>query len=348
MLDALDSTIADAFDALAVDDANPDEGADDTGSDDLEPELEEAGDDEDGLELDDDVPEGDDDGDEGDGEPDDGDGEDDGDPVGDPITVTDDDVIRLPDGTEVSVKESALRQADYTRKTQQLADERRALEEQQSEVTQQYEQLTSWVQDRSQDPVKFAAEIAASTGDPTLGVAKVIKHLADSGQLDPQFAEAFGLTVDETIGQRGPQAEIDELKQTFEQEREQREQQAQQQQVVQHYLGQWDEVKQSEGVQFQDLEAEKAEFREVVEYAREHRITDLRRAYAARAWENRGKGATSAPAKPDLAVRRKKRAASAVTPRSSAGTPAQPRPKPRDVEDAASRAFDEVMARSGT
>lgn len=340
MANDLDMTIADAFDALGADDGTPDEGPDDAAGTDPEPDgpdaVEGDGDDDPDGELYDEL-------DDGDGEPaddaDEGDAE--GDGNADPVTVSDDDVIRLPDGTEVPVKESALRQADYTRKTQELADKRRELEQQTQQVQEQYERLTTWVQERSQDPVKFAAEIASSTGDATLGIAKVIRHLADHGQLDESFAEAFGLTVNKTIDERNPQAEVDELKQQLQQDQEQRQQQERQQQVVQHYLSEWDQIKQSEGLQYRELEAEKVEFRELIEYARQYRITDLRRAYAARAWEKR----KSAPARqtPDPAVRRKKRAASGVTPRSSTATRGGERPAPKDTADAAERAWEQVM-----
>jgi hypothetical protein len=119
-------------------------------------------------------------------------------PADNRIEVTEEDLIVLPDGTEVPVKESALRQADYTRKTQQLAEERKKLEEKQAEADRLLDDFENWYQDRAANPDRWITEIAKSLPDRgvrTQMVARALRDMAAGGYLEDDFVELFGLTA---------------------------------------------------------------------------------------------------------------------------------------------------------
>lgn len=81
----------------------------------------------------------------------------DGDQPQEPQYAADDAKVRLDDGTEVtiaSLKQGSLRQADYTRKTQELSALRKELDQRQAAVAQQSQQFEA--------QVNLAIEIAAA------------------------------------------------------------------------------------------------------------------------------------------------------------------------------------------
>lgn len=57
-------------------------------------------------------------------------------------------VLRLPDGTEVEVDKAVLLQSDYTKKTQQVAEERKQLGSDREEFEAQRQQVTDAYEDR--------------------------------------------------------------------------------------------------------------------------------------------------------------------------------------------------------
>lgn len=287
-------------------------------------------------EVEDDEPEPEDDGEDGDEEEE---GEDDTED-GDPLAVTDDTVLTLPDGSTTTVKDALLRQADYTRKTQELAEQRK-------EVDDLYSRMETWYSERATNPVGWLEEITTSTQDPTATVAQAIVNLAKAGKLDPEFVKTFGLES----GQIADQAHtsqvgerVDQLEQRIEQERTQAQQEQARQQAVREYQRQYREILDSEGLQFDNLEAENAFKVELAEFARTNQITDLRVAHDALARQKDRQRQTAEQkeaakkAKAEVAKRKKKSAA--VTPKGSTGTKAS---RASSFEESAAEAVEKLM-----
>lgn len=256
------------------------------------------------------------DGDDGD---EDEEGEDDEQDSG-PLEVTDDTVITLPDGSTTTVKDALLRQADYTKKTQELAEQRR-------EVEDLYTRMESWFNERAGNPVGWAEEIVTSTQDPTATLAQAIVNLAQAGQLDPKFVETFGLESG-PVADQAHTSKVDQRVDRLEQEREEERQRAQaeqaRQQALQQYRQQYAEIVRTEGLEFESTEAENAFKAELAEFAKTNQITDLRVAHDALARQkDRERQAAESQearkqAKSEVAKRKKKTAA--VTPKGGTGS----------------------------
>lgn len=279
---------------------------------------------------------------------DEGEGEEAPETASEAIELSEDDVIRLPDGTEVPVKEAVLFQSGFTKKTQELAEERAELEAQQQqaeEATQRYEQVAEEYQS---DPSGFVRKLIAGTQDPTLTFAQTIKGLADEGQLDPAFAEAFNVAIGKAreVADQGETTErLSRLEQQLEQEREQQQQSQRQQQLVQHYLGQWGEIKTQQGLQYDSPDQERQAWRDVVSYAAENQIVDLRKAYAAMAYERGAPGRQQGSGRKDPAAQKRKRTSAKVARRSSSGGARPPAKKdsgPLSLDDAISESIAEL------
>jgi hypothetical protein len=197
--------------------------------------------------------------------------------------------LRLPDGTEVEVEKAVLLQADYTRKTQELAEHRKQFENEQQqfakdqqEVLQTYEQMRGWYEERSANPTAWVQEIVESTQDPTATIAKALYELAQTGRLDPAFVETFGIDGGEVAERAKAQTpnELAEIKARLDQRdalEQQRAAYEAQQLAVQHqvarYQSQWDTIKQSRGLQFETPDAEVEAKRELLQFALESKLT---------------------------------------------------------------------------
>jgi hypothetical protein len=312
----------------------------------------------DGPETDDAPDDEPDEGDDPDGEPDDdGDGggdEDDADaPV---IELTEGAVLQLPDGTKVPYEKAALFQADYTKKTQALADERRQFEESRDsfqtdkdQFEQQMDQVVGWYESRQKNAAWVAAEEAAEdTDDPTLVVAKMLKSLNDAGQLDPRFAEAFGLDQPEPEvleaarkAQEGDR--VAQLEQRLQEQEEAKTAEQRQREVLGELNRQWDQIVEQDGLTFDKPDAEFQAKKDLVMFAREHGITDLGIAHAAMSHQRNGRGKTqAAPAADPKTVERKRQTRAIARKSSSAATPAPKRLA--SVEDAAKASVEAFLA----
>lgn len=289
-------------------------------------------------------------------EPDDesgeGDEEDGGDDEGELYTVK-------VDGEEQQVTLDELRsgysrQADYTRKTQELASRRR-------EVEDLYSRMQQWYEQRANDPAGWVLEIASSTddaaqtltqavaqtGDPTTTVAWVLRGLAEGGKLDDEFVQAFNLQ--DVVGQRTQEADresrLERLEREREQEREQQQRRQRAQQALAHFNSQWEQIKGAHGLEFDSADADDAAKIELMRFARENQIPNLEHAYAARQFRQQHEGQEpkreSAKAKASETVE-KKRKAKAQTRRhpSSAGRPQRQR---GDTDAALKESFEEVL-----
>jgi len=217
------------------------------------------------------------------------------------VELSEDLEIELPDGTSATLKElreGHLRQADYTKKTQALAEERKKFEAESTKSQETLENVQAWYETRDANKPAWIMEIADQSGDslraltdaigmaddPSSMVAYALHNLAKEGRLDDQLVEHFGLTkVAGTVGQfaKGAQAndqvsrlqrEIDELKAAREGETTE----AQVASIRAEYESQWTSVKGDDGFA-DDIQAR----RSVMEFAQEHEIPNLQVAYEA-------------------------------------------------------------------
>jgi hypothetical protein len=191
--------------------------------------------------------------------------------------------LKLPDGSVVSAKEALLRQADYTRKTQELAEQRRIFEAEQGEylanigeIEQQFQQISQWYEERASKPSEWIAEIASSSSDPTSTLAKALYDLAQSGILDPQFVESFGIESDQ-IRERAQKhemnSELEEIKAWRRQQEMEQSRQTQVQQQIQRYENEWSTIKNSRNLVFESPAQELQVKQHLLQFALESNMT---------------------------------------------------------------------------
>jgi hypothetical protein len=266
-----------------------------------------------------------------------------------PIAVTESDVIVLPDGTEVSVKEAALRQADYTRKTQALADERKAFEAQLQASRSQIEYVENLTKAWQTNQAEVVSGFVASTEDPTLTISQVIVELAKADKLDPKFLETFGITKDvqeKWVEETKSSSELSEIKNRlsrFEQERVQQDalakQQAEEAALVQEYENQWAQIKTENRLTLDPVQEVEVKLN-LLRYALDNDLTNLKVAYKAFKFEESQKATNPKKA----AVSAKKEATGAITAKSTGGSVVGNR-APNNIEDAAWAAFQELTSK---
>lgn len=264
-------------------------------------------------------------------------------------------VLRLPDGTVVEADKAVLLQSDYTKKTQQVAEERKTLENERAEfetqrqqVAEAYENLQKWYEERQSDPTGWIQEIVESAPDPTSVLARAIYQLANAGKLDPAFVEAFGIDSGE-VAQKATESkrdrELEELRKKVEQRENEDSRQAAIREQVAKYNAEWDRIKQDRGLSFENGPAEDAAKKELLQFAIDSKLThSLVDAYDLMA-VRRGSVqpvAEKAP-EPDPQVTAKKRASRAVTQKSSAGSAPKSK-RPASVREAALQSLDEFAA----
>lgn len=268
-----------------------------------------------------------------DGEPD-GDDDQDGEEPGageEVVELVAGQTVRLPDGTEVPVDKAVLFQADYTRKTQQLAEERREFdaEKQQVEslkqqVDETFELMKEWYEPRAANPTGWAAEILTGTDDPTRATAKVLYDLAQARRpdgtpvLDPKFVEMFGIEqgdIADTAQTVQRDDELAELRRKVEERERAEAEQAQLRERARQYQSEWDSIKLAYGLDFSEPTQEREAKQELLQFMRQTGIDrSLTDAYDLM----QARKARQAPAPATEPVPAKKaRATQAVTPRSS-------------------------------
>ena len=260
--------------------------------------------------------------------------------------------VKLPDGTVVNVDKAVLMQADYTRKTQELSDQRKAFEAeaqkfetQRAEIEGLYGQMRDWYESRASQPSTWIMEIAAESGDPTSTVAKAIYELAQAGVLDQQFVETFGIEsgpVAQMAGDSRVKDEIAELRAWKEQQEQQVQQRSAVQQRAAQYEQQWQQIKLERGLDFDSQLSEIDAKRELFEFAIQSKMTrSLLDAYDIMT-VRKPKKAPVQGSSPEVTA--KKRASRAVTAKSaSTGTGQNPK-KGLSTQEAILQSMDELFA----
>lgn len=107
---------------------------------------------------------------------------------------TEDDVVTLDpdaeviiDGQRVKVKDALQMRADYTRKTQELSEERQAFETEKEQLSEQLTYLTNLEEAWTEDPSDVIAGMTGSTDDPIETITNAVRALATDGGLDPNL-----------------------------------------------------------------------------------------------------------------------------------------------------------------
>lgn len=246
----------------------------------------------------------DEDEDEGDGDPD---------PEGETFKVkVDGKIIEV---TVDELKSGYQRQADYTRKAQQLAAEKAEFEstvQEFSETLGSLEQLDSaW----EENPVQVLAHFTANTENPTHAVALLIKELASANLLDRDFMEMFGITPD-VRQEWAKESEVNNLRRratSNESEKDQKLQQAsyeaEVQKAIAEYDRQVDEILETEGLEL-TVKQRNAFRGRLAKYAHDNELTNLKAAYKALKYEDSEK--KQKLAKKSVERAKQKKAASVV------------------------------------
>jgi hypothetical protein len=311
-------------------------------------------------------------------EPDEGDEEhDDEEEDGDVVELDPEQTVRI-DGKDVKVADALELKADYTRKTQALAEERREFEAEVGEVTERLDYLTQLETLWEQDPSQVVAGFAASSEDPedllaetvvalaqngaadgNLAVVKALIALASNDLLSEELAEQIGFT-DDVIARIKRQAQqetrvakverrlkVEDRKMSALQA--QRQQEAEFENEVSRHMteltSQWERIVQVNPEVARMSDAERYELRvALVEYASENDGVPLTVAYDA--MEAKRLRSANAKRAADAASRNKKANGARVSskPTASASAPA-PR-KADDIEAAIAEAMAELEARN--
>jgi hypothetical protein len=231
------------------------------------------------------------------------------------------------DGEEVEVTvrealEGYQRREDYTRKTQELAEARKAFEGEIQEYAEVFENVTAFEEAWEENPTGVISRLAAGTDNPTHALVLVIKELAVAGELEKDFLQTFGID-DELIQAWSRDVELDTLRgKVTKTESRQAEEQAQYeyersvQQAIAQYEQAIDDIIADEGLKL-DAKGREAFKREVARYAQQNDLTNLKAARKAMLFEE-GQKKQAVTAKTRERAKQKKQS-SAVTRKGSAG-----------------------------
>ena len=259
-------------------------------------------------------------------------------------------VLRLPDGTEVEADKAVLLQSDYTKKTQQVAEERKQLENervefetQRQQIVDAYEQMRGWYEERASNPSDWVKEIVSGAQDPTTTIAKALYELANDGKLDAQFVATFGIDAGEVAERAKVSArddEVAELRKKLEERERTEQEQARIRQQAERYQSQWDEIKRNNSLTFDSPDVERDAKKQLLEFAVKSQLTSsLVDAYDLMQ-VRQAKTVKSQPV-PDPDVLAKKRASRAVTPRSDSAGSAKTAARPKSTREAALQVLSE-------
>jgi hypothetical protein len=215
--------------------------------------------------------------------------------------VVDDDSIYTVkvDGEEVSVtldelKAGYSRQAHFTRSMQALKEEREAFEAErqtQSETIEAIQQLdVAW----ENNPVDVLTQLTISTGNAAHTLGMLIRELAVQDQLPAEALEYFGIdnatkqgwAQESEVNQlRKEREELEKLRETERKAKEEQAQNAQVQEAIRFFENQITEIISDEGIKFKTSTDRERFKTELLGYARDNQIMDLKKAYAALSYE---------------------------------------------------------------
>ena len=231
------------------------------------------------------------------------------------------------DGEEVEVTvrealEGYQRREDYTRKTQELSEARKAFEGEIQEYAEVFENVSAFEEAWEENPTGVIARLTAGTDNPTHALVLTIKELAVGGHLEREFLDIFGIN-DDLVKEWSRDVELDSLRGQVNktqsrdaEEREYYEYQRSVQQAVAQYEQAVDEIIAEEGLRL-DAAGREAFKREVASYAAQNNLTNLKAARKAMLFDESQKKQAVAVKTRERAKQKKQ--TSAVTRKGSAG-----------------------------
>ena len=268
------------------------------------------------------------------------------------IAVTENDTIVLPDGTTVSVKEAALRQADYTRKTQALAEERKQIEADRSASQSAVEYVENLTKAWQSNQAEVVSGFISSTDDPTLILSQVIVELAKAEKLDPKFMETFGITPEtqeKWSSEAKSQSELQNVKarlERFENEKtlelQSQKEKQQEEKLVEQYENQWQQIVSENNIKLEPQKELDLKI-ELLQYALQNGIPNLSAAWKALQFDKTIAKPTAN--KNNAVIEAKKLATNAITSKSSGKSIVTNKPV-TNIEDAVWQTFNELSNKS--
>lgn len=234
------------------------------------------------------------------------------------------------DGEEVSVSLDELkagysRQAHFTRSMQALKEEREAFESEVGQVQETFEQLTQLDAAWEEAPVSVLTNLLASTENPSYMLGLLIREAAANDLLTEDALQYFGIDANTKQAWQS-ETEVERLRREL-QARERAEQEYANQSEAQQAEARVQEAMRIFDTQISEIivdeqldlpsTQDKALFKaELLRYARDNQILDLKKAYAAMSYEQ-ARVAKAAEARRTQSAQKK--SATKVVTRKSAG-----------------------------
>jgi hypothetical protein len=233
------------------------------------------------------------------------------------------------DGEELSVtldelKAGYSRQAHFTRSMQALKEERETFEAESAQYVETIQQIADLDAAWEANPVSVLTSLLASTENPSYALGLLVKEAAANDLLTEDALKYFGIDA-ATKQTWSTETELERLRREV-QERVEREAQLQAKEqetaaesrvreAMQVFENQINEIVTEEGLDFPTIE-EKAAFKaEILRYAKDNSILDLKKAYAALSYERERESRATAARR---SKSQQKKAATKVVSRSGA------------------------------
>jgi len=241
---------------------------------------------------------------------------------------TDTFVVKV-DGEELSVtleelKAGYSRQAHFTRSMQALKEERETFEAEAAQHVETIQQIADLDAAWEANPVSVLTSLLASTENPSYALGLLVKEAAANDLLTEDALQYFGIDA-ATKQAWSTETELERLRREVK-ERSEREAQLQAKEqesasearvreAVQVFENQINEIVAEEGLDFPTVQ-EKAAFKaDLLRYAKDNSILDLKKAYAALSYERERESRATAARR---AKSQQKKAATKVVSRSGA------------------------------
>lgn len=234
------------------------------------------------------------------------------------------------DGEEIEVtldelKAGYSRQAHFTKSMQALKEEREAFEAEVGDYQGVVEQLTALDTAWESNPVSVLTSLLGSTENPSYMLGLLIKEAAANELLDADALAYFGIdeatqkawsTETEIERLRREVREREEAEKSYAEKREAEAAEARVQEAIKVFEDQVTEIIETEELDL-PTQQDRAEFKaDLLRYARDNGILDLRKAYAALVYEQARAAKEAAPRR---AAAHSKKSATKVVSRGGAG-----------------------------
>ena len=247
------------------------------------------------------------------------------------------------------LKAGYSRQAHFTRSMQALKEEREAFEAEAGEYTGAIQQLSALDEAWESSPVTVLTSLLGSVDNPSYTLGLLIKEAAANDLLTAEALQYFGID-EQTKKTWSTETEIDRLRrevkerETLEQRRLQEAEsaagEARVREAIAAFEQQITEIIAEEELDLPTVQ-DRAEFKaDVLRYARDNSIMDLRKAYAAMVYEQQKAERAAAPRR--QAVQQKKAATRVVSRRGAGASGVSKVDNPKDLRSLIESTMKEI------